>query len=72
MIEKARKIIAKYPDLVNSNATHETADPYVIALAYLYKHEKINKTPIIVTAENANSIKKIPYMPNNTIYNPVN
>lgn len=57
-----KKIINRHPAIINPHAPRETADPHIIALAYSYKNEKIGKEPIIVTAENTTSEKKIPHI----------
>ena len=61
LIGKANAIIKEHPRLVNPNATHEIADPYVIALAMWYRDHTVDLSPIIVTDENLHRISGIPY-----------
>ena len=58
MMEKAQEIISKHPTIINHNAPEDTADPYIITLAYLHKYGKIGEIPIIVTAEKVTSEKR--------------
>lgn len=59
---QVQKIIRDHPTLVNRNATYESADPYIIALAASYKHDISGLVPIIVTDENVSKESHIPYV----------
>ena len=58
---QVQNIIKNHPTLVNSNATHESADPYIIALAMSHMHDMADLVPIIVTDENVSRESGIPY-----------
>ena len=59
---QVQKIIKNHPTLVNPNAMHESADPYIIALAVSYMHDISGLVPIIVTDENVSKESRIPYV----------
>ena len=61
LIGKVQRIIKEHPGLTNPNATHESADPYVIALAMWHRDHTMDLPPIIVTAENPQRRSSIPY-----------
>ena len=62
LIGQVQKIIRDHPTLVDPNATHESADPYIIALAMSYMNDIAGLVPIIVTDENVNRESGIPYV----------
>ena len=59
---RVQEIIKNHPTLVNPNATHESADPYIIALAMSYMRGISGLVPIIVTDENVSKESRIPYV----------
>ena len=62
LTDKVQKIIKEHPTLINPNAKHESADPYIIALAMSYKQDISGLVPIIVTDENVDKESRIPYV----------
>ena len=61
LIGQVQKILKEHPTLVNPNARHESADPYLIALAASYKDNILGQSPIIVTDEKVDNKSRIPY-----------
>ena len=59
---QVQNIIRNHPTLINPNATHESADPYIIALAMSRMHDIAGLIPIIVTDKNVSRASKIPYV----------
>ena len=62
LIKQVQEILKEHPTLVNPNATRESADPYIIALAASYRNNMSGQSPIIVTDENINKRSRIPYV----------
>ena len=62
---QVKKIIKDHPTLVDAYARHESADPYVIALAVSCMNDISGWVPIIVTDENVNRKSGIPYVARN-------
>lgn len=61
IIVQVQKIIAEHPEIVDDDASHDTADPYIIALAISHRHDMAG-TPIIVTGENPRRPNRIPHV----------
>lgn len=57
-IEQVHEVIRTHPELANPNASHETSDPYIIALAVSHKLQGHN--PVMVTDENRQQKSGIP------------
>ena len=57
-----QEILKDHPSLVKADAKHESADPYIIALAMSYKSDASGLVPIIVTHEKVDSPTRIPHV----------